>query len=99
MPLALFLNCKTPNLTFLRLKGVNFHVVLQKKRRPAVDAAGLMKYVYEISLLMCRPKQIVDCLDRIEGFGGYLDEDSRPVAHRSVPQSGQFESFEFAAGI
>ena len=46
---------------------------------------------------MLPPQQIIHCLDRVEGFDGDFDEDGVPVAHRAVPEAGQFEGFQFAA--
>ena len=42
-------------------------------------------------------QQIVYRLDRIKGFDRHLDKDRIPVTHRTVPQTGQFQRFQFAA--
>ena len=48
-------------------------------------------------LLMLPPQQIIHRLDRVEGLDGDFDEDGVPVAHRAVPEAGQFEGLQFAA--
>lgn len=49
-------------------------------------------------LLMGGAEEVVDGLDGVECRGGDFDEDCRPVAHGAVPQTGELECFEFAAG-
>ena len=45
--------------------------------------------------LMLWAVEVVDRLDRVESGEGHFDEDGVPVAHRSVPESGQFKRLEF----
>ena len=41
--------------------------------------------------------EVVHRLDGIERREGHFHEYRGPVAHRAVPQAGQFEGFEFTA--
>ena len=41
-------------------------------------------------------EKVVDGLDGIEGSQGNLNENGRPVAHGTIPKSGQLESLEEA---
>ena len=48
---------------------------------------------------MCRSEEVENDLYRIECSKRYLDEESVPVAHRTVPESRKFKSLELAALI
>ena len=50
-------------------------------------------------LLMSRSKKIKNNLHRIECCERNLNEESVPVAHRTVPESRKFKSLELAALI
>ena len=49
------------------------------------------------TLLMSLTQQVVDGLDRIESRQGHFHEDGVPVAHGSIPQTGQLQGFELTA--
>ena len=46
---------------------------------------------------MLLAEQVVDSLNGIECSEGNLYEDSVPIAHRTIPESGQLKSLEFLA--
>ena len=46
---------------------------------------------------MLLAKEVVDGLHGVERAKGNLYEDGVPVAHGTIPQSGQFESLELLA--
>ena len=50
-------------------------------------------------LLMSRSEKIKNNLHRIECCERNLNEESVPVAHRTVPETRKFESLQFAALI
>lgn len=47
--------------------------------------------------LVFRSQQIVDGLHRVERADGNFNEDSVPVAHGTVPKSGQLQRLEFSS--
>ena len=53
------------------------------------DGLSLLFLLLYLGLLMLRTKQVVDGLHRIEGFDRHLYEYRIPVAHRTIPQTGQ----------
>ena len=44
-------------------------------------------------------EKVVDGLDGIEGSQGNLNENGRPVAHGTIPESGQLKSLELLAAL
>ena len=46
-------------------------------------------------LLMLLAQEVVDRLHGIERGDGHFDKEGVPVGHGSIPQSGQFKSFQF----
>jgi hypothetical protein len=46
---------------------------------------------------MCRTKKVKDYLHRVECIERNLNEESIPLAHRTVPQAWKLKSLEFAA--
>ena len=48
-------------------------------------------------LLMLFAKQIVHSLNRVESSKADFNEDCIPIAHGPIPESGEFESFQFTS--
>lgn len=50
-------------------------------------------------VLMCRTEKVKNDLDRVECSERNLNEESVPVAHRTVPETWEFKSLELASLI
>ena len=48
---------------------------------------------------MCRTEEVKNDLDRVECSERNLNEESVPVAHRTVPETWELKSLEFASLI